>query len=310
MTSTGIALFAYDRPSHVEGVLEGLEENEVEHLFVFIDGPRDEDDRPDVEAVRTVIDEVDWCSTTVTARERNIGLAESIVSGVERVLEDHERVVVVEDDCVPGPQFVKFMESNLDRYETDPRVMNVNGYSPPIAIPEDYPYDVYFTHRISSWGWGTWKSAWEQFEQEPMSLNEFERRSVDIKRVTRRAGRDLYRMMGKQLRGEVDSWAVWWAYAVAANDGICVNPIRSMIRNIGFDGSGTHTGADQDHRIDVGTRPVGSLAYPDDVFVDHRINARYNDHVGATRGQYVRRRLADVLDGAGLSWIYRTLSPW
>lgn len=278
--STGIAVFAYDRPVHLERVLSGLESNGVEHIYVFADGPSE---KPGVAVVRKVIDAINWCETTVVARDENLGLARSVVRGVDRVFEDHDRIIVLEDDCVPSPHFVELMNTCFDSYEDDPQVMNVTGFGPPIDVPERYPYDVYFTHRSCSWGWGTWKSAWERFEHEPMTLVEFRNREDELRTTTRKAGYDISTMLRRQLRGKIDSWAVWWVWAIINAGGVCVNPVQSRIKNIGFDKTGTHGDADDNFAVKLSDQPAEGLRLPDNVTVDRDLNRRYNRFFGGGR---------------------------
>jgi hypothetical protein len=304
MTSTGIAVFAYNRPDHLRRVLSGLQRNDVDHLYIFADGTRNEQDQQRVSDVREVIDQIDYCRTTVTAHERNIGLAESLTGGIERVFEDHERIIVLEDDCVPAQNFVSFMNTSLERYANDERIMNVNGYSPPIEIPDDYSYDVYFTYRSSSWGWGTWRSAWEHFERDPLTVEELERKKNEFKRITDKAGKDLYPMMRDQLEGSIDSWAVWWSFAIAANDGLCLNPVDSKIRNIGHDGTGVHTGNTDRYEVDLDTTSVGELNFPDGPFVSKQINSQYNRYISGGRRNKLKRHAAELLKKLGLYKVY------
>ncbi|WP_332897135.1 glycosyltransferase family 2 protein [Haladaptatus sp. CMSO5] len=300
MKSTGIAVFAYNRPDHLKRVLAGLQKNNVDHIYFFADGPKNKQDKRQVEAVREVIDKVDWCQKNVTCYDHNLGLAKAVVRGVNRVFEDHDRIIVIEDDCVPATNFVSFMNTCLDRYAEDSQVMNVNGYSLPIEIPEDYPYDVYFTYRSSSWGWGTWKSAWEHFEQNPMTLAELNAREDELTEKIRKAGTDLFPMMRDQLSGRIDSWAVWWSFAIASNGGVCVNPVNSKIRNIGHDNTGTHTGRSDRYDVTPDTTSVGLMSFPKSVFVDDRINSRHNRFViGGTRGK-MKQLGAELLKSVGL----------
>jgi len=306
--TTGIAVFAYDRPDHLRRVLSGLRENNISHLYVFSDGPATESERPRVREVRTIIDKIEWCRTTVIERDENLGLAESLTRGIERVFRDHDRIIVLEDDCVPAPSFVSFVRTCLDRYENDDRVMSVNGYSPPINIPDDYPYDIYFTYRNSSWGWGTWKAAWEHFEQDPFTVDELETNAPELKENVRKAGRDLFPMMQKQIRGHIDSWAVWWSFAIASRDGVCVNPVNPQIRNIGHDGSGEHSGETERYDLTISNINIPSLTFPENVFVHGTINDRYNRFISGGRTRYTKRQLANVLRRAGLWDTYKRLT--
>lgn len=303
--STGIALFTYNRPDHLRQVLVQLKKNDVSHLFIFSDGPADRSERPNVREVRSIISGIDWCSTTVEAREENLGLADSITRGIDRVFADHDRIIVLEDDCVPSSNFISFMNTCLDRYADTDEVMNINGYSPPIDIPGDYDNDIYFTYRSSSWGWGTWESAWEQYEREPFTLQEFESRSNEIKNITRKAGTDLYPMMRRQLQGEIDSWAVWWSYTIAKRNGICVNPVNSKIVNIGHDGTGTHSGAVDRFEVDLDDTPPEKLSFPDQPHVVDELNLRYNRFIRGGRRNRIKRYLANTLKRIGGWNVYK-----
>ncbi|WP_144924295.1 glycosyltransferase family 2 protein [Halorubrum salsamenti] len=307
MASTGIAVFAYNRPNHLSRVLSGLQQNNIDHLYIFVDGPTDERDKEQVADVRKRAEQVDWCRTTVTTHNHNIGLADSIVSGIERVFEDHQRIIVLEDDCVPASNFVSFMKNSLEEYADDKQVMNVNGYSPPINIPGNYPYDIYFTYRSASWGWGTWRSAWDHFEQDPMTLEELKTKKNEIKRVTRDAGEDLYPMIRDQLKGNIDSWAVWWSYAIAANNGLCLNPVTSKIKNIGHDGTGTHTGKSDKFNVDLDTRPISELNFPQQPFINEEINSRYNQFIGSKDQSRLKLYCINLLKSMGLLNKYNRL---
>jgi hypothetical protein len=308
MSSTGIAVFAYNRPDHLERVLAGLRENELDHLYVFADGPSSKRDRPKVESVREMISNIEWAKTTVVTRENNIGLANSVISGINHVFETHDRIIVLEDDCVPSPKFISFMEYCLNKYEDDDKVMNINGYSPPIDIPDDYPYDIYFTYRSSSWGWATWKSAWETYERSPLTLSEFKRNKRSVRDTVKNAGYDLLPMMEKQLRGEIDSWAVWWSYAIASENGLCVNPTKSYIKNIGHDGTGTNSGDVNKYDVSVSSTDPESLSFPDQIVATNTINKRYRRHINGDQKARIKRHLANVLKSMGLWNLYQRLS--
>jgi hypothetical protein len=310
MDTTGIAVFTYDRPNHLRQVLNGIEKNDIEHLYVFSDGPADSGDADRVRAVRSIITDINFCSTTVVARDENLGVAQSITSGVERVFEDHERVIVIEDDCVPASNYVRFMQTCLDAYGDVERVMSVSGYSPPIEIPNDYPYDVYFTKRPSSWGWGTWQSAWEVFEQDPITLDEFKQNKAEVRNTVEGTGNDVLQMMKDQLMGRIDSWAVWWGYAVAKHNGLCLNPVQSKIKNIGHDEKGTHSNETEKYRVELDEMPVAELELPSNPFVNKEIHDRYIEFIGGGQWYPLKRRLADTLKKWNIWRVYRTIRDY
>lgn len=246
--TTGIAVFAYNRNIHLLRVLDGLKKNlGIKNIYIFQDGLKCEDHRANWEKTKKVIEEIDWCEKKYILSTENKGLAKSIVSGINLVMEENDTVIVLEDDCVPAPNFVAFMTQCFEKYKDNKRVYSVSGFSWPIDLPES-DSDIYFCGRVSSWGWGTWKDRWKQYNIDYMAVKKLQ----DNKELSKRLaqwGKDLDNMLTDNIRGENDSWAVFWALNVIQNNGVCINPYRSLIRNIGMDGTGRHCGVT--NRFDV-----------------------------------------------------------
>ena len=105
-SKTGIVLFVYSRPYHTKEVLDGLKKNKISQLYIFSDGSKNEEDNEGVKEVRNLIRDIDWCNTEVHVNFQNKGLADSIIDGVNYMLSKYDRVIVLEDDCIPSPDFV------------------------------------------------------------------------------------------------------------------------------------------------------------------------------------------------------------
>lgn len=245
-------LFTYNRSKHTKQVLDALKQNTVlpQKLFLFQDGMKQVEDISEWEKVNVLIHNVDWCDKEIVVSEHNKGLAESIVSGINYVFEKYDAVIVLEDDCVPAPNFVRFMEQCFEKYENEKKVYSVSGYSWPIELEAVAGSDIYFCGRISSWGWGTWKDRWSVFEKDYELVKKM-KQEVTSSRDLAMWGQDLEEMLLGNVRGTCDSWAVFWALNVIARQGLCINPYRSLIRNIGLDGSGVHCGETDDFDIEL-----------------------------------------------------------
>ncbi|MDD5703898.1 MAG: glycosyltransferase [Dehalococcoidales bacterium] len=304
MNKTGIALFTYNRPEHTGQVLQGLMRNDIDKLYVFSDGYRDERDRITVQQVRKLLANITWCETEIIESDTNKGLADSIVYGVNYVLDRHERIIVLEDDCVPSADFVSFMQKCFDKYEYNEQIMNVAGYSLPIKIPQSYPYDIYFSYRPSSWGWGTWRRAWHHFSRDKAILDEI-RNSKELHKKVNQAGEDLVPMLERQIRGAIDSWAVFFALSIIKNDGLCVVPVHSRIKNIGHDASGTHCGANQKYNVELYKETIGNLVLPDEVVIDDQIIHRIRQFCSPTMSEKVINFIVQVLQPAGIYELFR-----
>jgi hypothetical protein len=251
-----VVLFAFNRPAHLERTLGSVMADPLacrSELIAFSDGPASERDVEAVEKVRRILKKArGFASVEVVERPENFGLARSVIAGVAEVLAARGRVVVLEDDLVVSPRFLGFMNDLLRSYAEQERVFSVTGYNYParlVSVPSDYPYSVYFSHRASSWGWGTWKDRWVQVDWE---VGDFDRFTRDdrARRKFERGGADLSEMLEDQMAGRVDSWAIRWCYASFRLDRLNVYPVKSLVTNIGLDDTGVHCGPD-DRLADV-----------------------------------------------------------
>lgn len=235
-------LFTYNRSIHTKKVLDALSRNTVlpERLYIFQDGLKEEAHREEWEKVNACIREVDFCPTELHVAKENRGLAQSVVSGVNKAFGENDAVIVLEDDCVPTCNFISFMRQCFERYEDDKRIYSVSGYAWPIKLAES-DSDIYFCGRTSSWGWGTWKDRWKSYTQDYLGVKKL-RNNKEGSMQLALWGADLEDILIANVRGICDSWAVFWALTVISHGGYCINPYRSLIRNIGCDGTGVHCG--------------------------------------------------------------------
>jgi FkbM family methyltransferase len=261
---TGIAVFAYNRNIHLSKTLAGLKANkEVKEIYVFQDGLKTESHRAGWEATKKVISDIDWCKVNYILANKNKGLAKSIVDGVNYVLADNDAIVVLEDDCVPAPNFISFMLQCFDKYQNNKSVFSVSGYSWPVDVRKD-DYDIYFTGRISSWGWGTWKDRWNQYEVDNHILDRL-RQNEDSSLNLAKWGNDLENMFRDRIAGKNDSWAIYWALKAIEQKGWSIVPYVSLIQNIGCDGTGVHCGESNQFWVELDKSGNKQFKLPDDV---------------------------------------------
>lgn len=255
-----IVLFAYDRLAHTRQTIEALAANEgagESDLFIYSDGPKTADREKAVLGVREYLGSVrGFKSVSVVEREQNLGLANSVLSGVTEVLERSPSVIVMEDDLLTSRNFLAFVNEALATYEDRPDVFSVTGYNYPLRFPPAYREDAYLSYRSSSWGWGTWRDRWAQVDWSVGDYGDFAR-DVRAQELFRRGGDDLPRMLEMQMDGELDSWSIRFDYAHFRHDAFCVHPVVSKVQNIGFDGSGVHCTetTDYDVELDPADRP-------------------------------------------------------
>lgn len=287
-----IVLFTYARPEHTLRTLEALAANQLadrSDLIVYADAARSERDAEAVNAVRNLIQAASgFRSVTLNERPTNFGLERNIIEGVTEVCGRYGRVIVLEDDIVTGPHFLSFMNAALGRYEDEKRVWHISGWNYP--IDKDGLGDAFFLRVMNCWGWATWGDRWKHFQKAPKRLIESWGKG-EVRRFNLDGAHDFWEQVTANYAGKLNTWAIFWYATIFEADGLCLNPVSSLVRNIGNDGSGENCG-----KIDpfVFEQLVGRLHdFPEHIeestLAVQRVKAFYTD-VQTTLAQRVMNR--------------------
>ena len=298
MTIAPVIVFAYNRPNHLKRTLEELAKNTLAKesvLYVFCDGAKPNASQEQIALVEKVREVANAATGfrelhAVCAKQNN-GLANSIIGGVTDVINKHGRVIVLEDDLLTSPYFLKYMNTALDKYESYPAVFTISANRPPVnkmAIPEDYPYDVFVSLRPFSTGWATWKDKWNRIDWSLDYLEDFLKHPEQIK-AFHHGGEDLTDMLLLQRDHKIDSWAIRYAFQHFYHHAVAVLPCVPYVDNIGFDGTGVHSGTDEtDFRNKVVLAPKNPRML-DVIYEDERIiNAFYSYYCSNKRPLWQR----------------------
>jgi hypothetical protein len=289
MNLSPIVLFVYNRPWHTRQTIKALQKNELadrSNLFIYSDGPKDERTKKTIQKIRKYIHTIDGFKTvTIREREKNMGLAGSIIDGVTDVVNKYGRVIVLEDDLITSPFFLSYLNKALAFYEDYPGVFSISAYNHPAELmpfPADYEFDVYCNLRNSSWGWATWINRWQRADWQVSDFDNFiacknKKRSFNL------GGEDMVEMLSSQMKGEIDSWAIRWSYAHFKHNAISICPVFSYVHNIGHDGSGEHCNESDRYNINL-MKAVKCPQFINTIFVDERIMASF-------RNVYRKKRL-------------------
>lgn len=239
-----IALFVYRRPDHTRRVVEALKangESTRSPLFVFSDGPASPAYAPAVREVRDYIHGIDgFASVTIVERDRNLGLADSIVAGVTQICDEIGRVIVVEDDLIVAPGFLDYMNTALDRYADEERVMQIAGHMFPVDM-SDVKSDAVFLPITTSWGWGTWARAWRHMKRGRDNYDWIVASGNRRHRFDANGSFPYLAMLQDNIEGKISSWAIEWYASVFRMQGMTLFPVRTLVLNTG-DEDATHAG--------------------------------------------------------------------
>jgi hypothetical protein len=239
-----IAVFAFNRPIHLEKTLAALSKNigaSKSILNLFIDGPRnmaDEILNRECQSIGKKFSD-NFLGLTIEQSQHNRGLANSIISGINQVLKDNPRIVVVEDDLVTSPYFLDFINRGLNEYVDEKKVASIHGFVLPFARKMPKPF---FLRGADCWGWGTWSDRWDLFNPDgQILLNQLQSKNL-VNQFNLGGAYPFTEMLEDQIAGRNNSWAIRWHASMYLHDKLTLYPSQTYIENIGFDGSGTHTG--------------------------------------------------------------------
>lgn len=236
-----VAVIVYDRADHLRQSLTALaaaEDAEETTLYVFSDKEKDDSKAAAVAAVRKVISEARGFREVIPVlRESNYGFPGNVLEAWKFLWGKYERVIAMEDDVVVAPGFLRYMNDALEKYESDPRIHAVCGWSW-ASCPED-DASHYFLRSFSAWGQGRWRN--KQFDQSlyPKTADEF-RHSWRLLRkannIMPHALQFIHRIaVERRPIGDISV-----ALECMKRDQFCVFPQHSLVKNIGHDGSGLH----------------------------------------------------------------------
>lgn len=291
----GLAFFVYKRPDLTQKVLESIKRNQFEKIYVFQDGLRNEKDRKCWEEVNNLINAIDFMETEVIVSDVNKGLANSIIDGMNYVFSRHEVAIALEDDVVLADGYKEFMQAAFEKYADNKKVMSMCGGGFGSSIPKDYPYDVYFSYRMSSIGFGTWKDRWDTFERNPWMLKKIKSNPPKAE-MLKWAGNDLEVMVNASISGHIDTWATYWALHQINHEAYHLMPVLEYAKDMGRIGGGTNT-VSETYRFETVLNGIKKeqFALPDEVVLDERITSDICEvvSIGLGRDKYYYDVLSD-----------------
>jgi hypothetical protein len=293
-----IALFVYNRPDHTRRTINHLQKNllaEDSRLFIFSDGAKTINDQEKVNEVRALIKQTDgFKSVKIIESSENKGLANSIIAGVSQLVQEYGKVIVFEDDLLSSQFTLRYFNDALQRYFNEEQVMHIGGYMYPLA-DKNLP-QTFFYRAATSWGWATWSRAWNNFNSDIDDLiSQFSK--PQIKEFSIEGTMNFWKQMQEFKSGKNNSWAIRWYASIFLKGGLTLNPSKSLIHNIGHDGSGVHSNKEDIYQVHVARQPVQS--FPTEIIENKEAYTAIKQFLRNRKGnllQRIQRYLAKKLN--------------
>lgn len=237
-----VAFIIFRRPDLTKRVFERIRQARPRQLFIIADGPHSEEDWPRCLEARRVVEEIDWpCEVQRNYSRHNQGCRDRVVSGLDWVFTRVNEAVVIEDDCLPSPDFFPFCAELLRRYRDDERVMHIAGSNFSMSA-NDSSHWYFFSRYAHVWGWATWARAWRKLDLNLHRWAEFKNGLADAVFCDDRERKHWMRKLRAFASGERrDTWDYPWQFSIWIHNGLCAVPKVNLVSNIGHRPDGTHT---------------------------------------------------------------------
>lgn len=250
--SVPVVVVVFNRVRLAEKIVKCLEQIEPQTIFVISDGARKNvpGEAEKVKQVRALFDRLSWnCEVYREYAEENMGCDSRVPTGISRVFEHVDRAVILEDDCIPSMDFFPYAEEMLKKYEDHPEVMMVAGSN----LMKEYaiPYSFCFTARTYTWGWATWKRAWDHYCGDESEWKRIQKDGTLSKIYSLRTRYYVKRELNYYIKRGKCPWDyLWWISCMGAG-GLCAVPRVNLITNEGFGEDATHTQKKGNYQGDV-----------------------------------------------------------
>lgn len=236
-----VLFLVFNRPEPTRQVFEAIRAARPSHLYVAADGPRP--DRPGeaerCEQARRIATAVDWpCQVETLLRPANLGCGRAVSEAISWFFSREREGIILEDDCLPAPDFFGFTTALLERYRHDARIGKIAGTNPLGQWQTDKEANCFFSSYGYSWGWASWRDRWQDFD---LALQDWPRFAASS--LARDYPFSASRNQGFAAvhRGQLDTWDYPWHFALSAGHRLVVLPSRNLVCNLGFAADATHT---------------------------------------------------------------------
>lgn len=310
---TPVLLLVFNRPDCTLRLFDAIRKARPKQLFVAADGPRPKtNDEEKCAATRRIISRVDWnCDVKMLFSERNQGCGKGPARGITWFFDHVDEGIILEDDCLPAPAFFTFCEVLLDRFRDDTRIMEIGGAN--LIAPEckSDAHSYYFSEHNHTWGWATWKRAWDQYDYHISSASDPSVWEYVANSFNSELERDYFMKIFSKTYYDNDAvtwWDYQWEFARRINGGLSVVSRNNLIVNIGLGSHGTHTldPGGIGHGLQWEELPF-PLIHPDFVMANKERDKRYFEQTFTTFSYRMKFMLKRIVSNQSRSKLAETL---
>jgi hypothetical protein len=187
-------------------------------------------------------------------------------------------MIFLEDDILVSPHFLRYMNTGLDRYVDDEKILAICSYKLPFKMPFLYRDDVFLGRRYSPWGVGVWRDKWLKIDLEARDRSNILLNDPYLKSWARSIGADYFQLVKDDSEGLIEALDVRVCFHQMKQRQYCIFPSQSLSHNTGFDGSGMHCGKTDHFDVELDMRPIYSIRFPEKLRENSIIMRRFRDY--------------------------------
>ncbi len=244
--TTPVLLITFNRADNTRKVFEKIKEAKIPKLYIANDAPRfgNKNDKENRAKIREMLNEIDWnCELHTLFHEENQGCGYGPSSAISWAFENEDRLIILEDDCVPSLSFFCFCNEMLEKYYYDTRIWLISGRSHQSKSKYFDDQDYIFSHYAHTWGWATWKRCWSHFDIMMSDFPDYIKMGGAINVLSTKKEGVLLNKRHQRIFDKIDeevthSWDSQFGYSILKNGGLGIVPCKNLIKNIGV--AGTH----------------------------------------------------------------------
>ncbi len=278
MLETPVVVCIYNRPEKVKQLMTTVRAVRPMKVLLIADGPkaRSADDLERTsDAQREFRNSIDWpCEVLENVSQTNLGLRERISSGLTWAFDHVPEAIILEDDCLPHPDFFTFCEQMLNDFRNDDSIGLISGSS---FLPPDLNLsgDFYVSNFVNIWGWAAWSRTFEDYDASLKSWPKDQDFVFQSAGITRLRARLYWRLaFSETKRSKIDTWDYQLVHLLWKRSQKTIVPTRNLIVNTGFGLDSTNTIFGASSRVDFSDRLSFPALRPQIMDVDPRIDSQ------------------------------------
>ena len=241
-----VLIFSFNRKNKLKKLIISLKKNKYykqSKIYVFQDYFNSEFDIRKKREINKTIEYLKELKKKeknifLKVRQKNFGLANNIISGVNEIIKKYNKAIILEDDLILSKNFLAFMNEALFFYEYEKKIWHISGWCFSIKSPK-YKEDNYFLNWPCSWGWATWKNRWKYFSKNSNKFINWNKKN--IKKFNFDNSYNFFSQIKRNHNKELNSWAIFWYAKIFEKKKLCIYPKNNLVENIGIGKNASNT---------------------------------------------------------------------